>query len=155
MTPKYLSLLFEALKETKTKIKHLCLSRNKFGDKIIDDLGQYIKANPDLENLDIGSNNLTEKGVEILSEHLIGNTALKQLSLRSNDNISNAATPFLMEIAKNSCITSMDLNFTNLYEEDIDEINEALSIPVDKREISVNSKSKSASKTSIFPSAST
>ncbi len=72
---------------------------------------------------------------------MIGNTKLKGLELNGNKGITNASIPYLIEIAKKSCITEIDLYWTTITEVKQQELAEFLEIPI-------KSNSKSAAKIS-------
>ncbi len=65
-----------------------------------------------------------------------------------NEEITDASVPHLVEIAKKSCITKVDLQFALISEEKQQEIEELLKIPIEQREIPIKSNTKSAAKIS-------
>lgn len=140
------SLLFETLKGCNAKISCLDLSTNQIDDNCMHSLGQFLENNQHLEKLYLSDNEITDKGIEILSEYFIGNIEFRELDLDNNEGITDASVPFLLEIAKNSCITKMNLKGTSIYDQKKKTILKLLSIPIDKREFPIQSRTKSAAK---------
>lgn len=160
MTSKGASLLFDTLRECNSVLCHINLSYNQFDDKCMKDLGEFIECDHFLERLTISgyeetglgyedkkreNNGVTDKGVEILSEYLIGNTSLIHLELDGNKGITAASIPLFIEIVKKSCIIGMkvSINWDNHLQ-----FSEAISTPIEEREIPIKSKAKSAAKIS-------
>ncbi len=111
-------------------------------------LGEFVQDNEHLKKLDVSYNKVTDKGIEIISEYLIENTKLKVLDLCFNRGITDVSVPYLIEIAKKSCITQIDIHYTSLSEGKRKEIEEAFKIPIEEREIPIKSNTKSAAKIS-------
>ncbi len=140
-------MLIDTLRECNSVISVLDLSINEIDDECMKQLGEYIQDNEHLERLEIGSK-VTDKGIEMLSEYLIGNTTLKELNL-SNKGITDVSVPYLIDIAKKSCITEIDIENTSISEEKEDELTEkTFKIPIEQREIPIKSNTKSAAKIS-------
>ena len=147
--------MFDTLRECNSVVSKLNLSNNHIDDECMKQLGEYLQGNEHLEQLDIRQNpEITDSGIEILSEHLIGNATLNELDLIGNINITDVSVPHLIEIAKKSCIADIGLWNTSISEENGHEIEEALSVPFDEREIPIKSNTKSAAKVSASVSAS-
>ncbi len=136
------------MKECNTAVSGLDLSNNKIDDECMKQLGDYVQDNQHFECLNVGWNKVTDKGIEIISEHLIGNTKLNLLDLSFNKRITDKSVPYLIEIAKKSCITQMDISYTSISEEKQQEMIELLKIPIEEREIPIKSNTKSAAKIS-------
>ncbi len=96
----------------------------------------------------LSSNEATDKGIETIPEDLIGNTKLKVLDLNRNSGITDASVPYLIEIAKKSCITEIGLRDTLISYAKKQEVEELLKIPIDEREVPIKSNTKSAAKIS-------
>ncbi len=141
-------MLFDTLRECKSVVSDLNLYKNQIDDECMKQLGEYLQDNEHLEILRIDSIKITDKGIEILSEYLIGNTKLKELGLNVNEGITDVSVPYLIEIAKKSCITQIYLENTSISEEKQQEIKELLKIPIEEREIPIKSNTKSAAKIS-------
>lgn len=109
-------------------------------------LGEFIENNKYLEKLYLGYNLITDKGIEVLSEYLIGNTTLKILAVLGNKLITDASQPYVVQIAKTSCITAIDVSLTSISDRNRLKIIELLKTPIDQREIPIKSNTKSASK---------
>ena len=139
-------MLFDILSECNSVISVLYLSYNQLDDECMKQLGEYVQDNQHLEELSINSNKITDKGIEILSEYLIGNISLKEMKTSFNNGITDTSVPHLIEIAKRSCITMLEMNYISISKENMQEIRETLSIPIEQREIPINSNSKSAAK---------
>lgn len=140
--------LFKALNECNAKLTRIEMNENMLDDDCMKVLSECIQGDHLYDYLNLGNNNITDKGLEILSEGLIGNTTLKEITFIGNQGITDASTEYLVEVVKKSCITKLELEFTSMTSEKRDKINELLNIPPDQREIPLNSKSKSAAKTS-------
>ena len=141
-------MLFETLKEMKSKLIYLYLSGNLLDDECMKTLGEFIKYSETFESIGISNNNITDKGIEILSEYLIGYITLYELDFSYNEGITDKSLPYLIDIAKKTSITSMNLFSTSVSKENQEEINKLVKIPIDEREIPIKSSSKSAAKIS-------
>ncbi len=140
--------MFDTLRECNSVVTGLTLYKNAIDDECMQQLGEYVQENKYLERLNINGNKITDKGVEILSEYLSGNILLKELGLYYNRGITNASVPYLVDIANKSYITNIYLVDTSITYKNQQEINNALSIPIDEREIPIKSNTKSAAKIS-------
>ena len=125
-------MLIDTLRECNSVISVLDLSINEIDDECMKQLGEYIQDNEHLEILRIGWNKITDKGIEIISEYLIGNTKFKELYLYSNIGITDASVPYLIEIAKKSCMTKINLNGTSISAAKQQELEKALKIPLEE-----------------------
>ncbi len=148
VTSKGVSVLFGTLRECNSVVSKLNLSNNEIGDECMKQLGEYVQDNEHLERLILGYTQITDKGIEAFSEYLVGNTKLKVLDLSDNKEITDASVPDLIEIAKKSCITKIDIRYTSISEEKQQEIEVLLEMPIDEREIPIKSNTKSAAKIS-------
>ena len=141
-------MLFDTLRECNSVVSELNLYYNQMDDECMKQLGEYVQDNQHLELLWIGWNKVTDEGAEILSEYLIGNTKLKELGLYGNMGITDASVPYLIEIAKKSCIADICVRNTSISEENKQGIKELLKTPIEQREIPIKSNTKSAAKIS-------
>ncbi len=141
-------MLFDTLRKYNSVVSVLNLSWNQIDDECMKQFGEYVQDNDHLEKLRLSNNRITDKGIEIISEYLIGNTKLKELNLRGNKGITDESVPYLIEIAKKSCITQIDIRSRSISEEKRQEIEELLEIPIKQREIPIKSNTKSAAKIS-------
>ena len=144
--------MFDTLRECNLIVSKLSLYGNEIDDECMKQFGEYVQDNEHLERLEIGKIKISDKGIEIISEYLIGNTKLKELDLKYNKGITDVSVPYLIEIAKKSCITQMVVEYTSISEEKQQEIDEAHKIPIDEREIPIKSNTKSAAKISLSAS---
>lgn len=143
-----MSLLFDTLRESRSIVRKLSIAGNhNLDDECIRRLGEYIQDNEYLHDLLHVSNHLTDRGVEILSDFLIGNTTLISLTL-GGKGITDASVVHLLEIAQKTCIMDIIIWETAISEEKRRKIIEILKIPIQQREITINSNSKSAAKIS-------
>ena len=101
--------MFGTLRECNSVVSWLNLSYNEIDDECMKQLGEYVQDNEHLEILDISNNNITDKGIEIISEYLIGNTIINDLYLHGNEGITDVSAPYLIEIAKKSCVTESNV----------------------------------------------
>lgn len=141
-------MLFDTLRECSSPVLVLRLYQNYIDDKCAKHLCEYLQENEHLEKLWLGLNKITDNTIKLLSENVVGNTSLKELSLIGNKAITDASTPYLIEVIKNSCITQIDLDTTSISKNYLKEIATALEIPIEQRNVSIKSNSKSAAKTS-------
>lgn len=116
----------------------------------MESIGEFARDNQYLEKLFLSNNQFADAGMEILSEHLVGNTTLKVLDLTMNYSITNASVPYIIEIAKKSCVIDMCIRNTKIEDDKIKEVETFVNIPIDQREIPVKSNSKSAAKSTVF-----
>lgn len=110
------------------------------------ELGEFLQSNHSLLSLDMGMNNISDKGIEILVDYLRGNTTLKFMNLQDNSHITNASTRFLKDMIAGSYVRQINLCDTSISNESKEEIKQVLSIAVERREIPIFSRSKSAMK---------
>ncbi len=141
-------MLFDTLRECNSVASFITLSDNLIDNECMMQLGEFIQGNQHISLLYICSNKITDRGIEILSEHLAGNTTLKYLDLNNNNGITEASVPYLLEIAKRSCIEVIILWYISLSSESKKKIQETLKIPINQREIPIKSNTKSAAKIS-------
>lgn len=132
-------MLFDTLKECNSVVSKLNLSYNPLDDECMKQLGEYIQDNEHLKTLRLEDNKITDDGVKILSEYLIGDTALKELDLSWNRRITDASFPHLIEMANKSCITNINIWNASISYARRQEIDKALSIPIEQREIPIKS----------------
>lgn len=148
ITSNGVSGLLDTLKECNSVVSKLDLSCNQLDDECMQQLGEYIQNNENVEVLRLDRNKITDKGAEILSEYLIGNTKLRKLCMAGNLGITDRSVPHLIEMINKSCIATLNVDYTSASEEKQQEIKEALKIQIEQREISVKSDIKSAAKIS-------
>ncbi len=139
-------MLFDTLRDYNSVVSKLQLSDNEIDDECIKQCGEYVQDNEHIEKLWLDDNMITDKGIEIISEYLIGNTKLKVLDVDGNKGITDASGPYLIEIAKKSCITAIDTGDTSISEEKQQEIKDLLKISIEQRETPIKSNTKSAAK---------
>ena len=148
LTSKGVSVLLETLQGCDSILLKLNLSRNQIDDECMKKMGEFVNDNEYLEGLFLSNNKISNKGVEILSNHLIGNVVLKSLYLGSNNDITDTSVPYLLETVKLSNITSIYLADTSITRVKNLEIQNALQVPIEEREIPLRSNTKSAAKLS-------
>lgn len=122
------------------------MANNQIDDECLRSLGEFVNYNRHLERILLTSTRIRDNGIKILSEHLIGNTALKHIDLSLNNGITDAATPFLVEIGKKSCVTEIPIQDTGISYSKLLEIFKYLRISTQEREIPIQSEVKSAAK---------
>ncbi len=146
ITSKGASALFDALRESNSKIRKINASGNPINDECMASLGEYILCSLEISDVWLGMTHITDKGVETLSEYLTGNDTVNRLLLANNLRISDASFPYLVEIAKTSTIGVISLSRTSMSEDNQQEIYRLLTIPIEQRETPIKSLSKSATK---------
>lgn len=137
------------MRECHSIVSVLDLFHNEIDDEIVTHLGEYLLDSEYLVELNIDNSKITDKGIEKLSEYIIGNITLKSLSLNQIHSITDASAPYLAQIAKQSCITSINISQTYISEEKKNEIGELFKLPLDQRDIPIKSNTKSAAKISF------
>lgn len=140
------STLFSTLRKCDSIVSNIDLSSNIIDDNCMKELGELIESNEHLNTLSFSENGIGDKGIEILCEYLVGNTGLKAIGMGLNKGITDSSIPFLIEIAKNSYVTDIDISLTFFTDEKKQEIAHAFKIPVHERMIPIKSSSKSAAK---------
>lgn len=134
------------MKSCRSAIKRIDIQRNQLDDDCMASLGEYLQESPFVEELNIAYNHITDKGIEVLAEYIIGNTALNFLDFQGNREITEDSVSFFVDIATKSCITRLGMNFTSILDENKEEIEELLHVPVEQRDIPIHSNTKSAAK---------
>lgn len=146
ITSKGANMLFKALQNAEN-ISNLHFDQCKLDDGCLKELGELIQNN-NIEYLDFGRNNITDDGVKMLSDYLFGNTSLKSIDLSNNSEITNESGDVISEVVQRSCIISVNLHKTRLSMANQDKIRKLIRIPIDERDLSLPSLSKSAAKVS-------
>lgn len=139
-------MLFDALRESNSKIVRIGLCKNDIDDKCMNSLADYLYKNPYVNEIWLGHNHISDKGIEILSEHVIGSLSIKFLDFENNNKITNASVPYFLEMCKQSYITALGLSETSISGQMKTDIFSALSISIDQRDIYIQSQTKSAAK---------
>lgn len=141
-------MLFRSLIKCKSLVLAIWLTGNLLDDDCLENLGEFVQSNKMMESFNIGYNRITDKGMEIITEFVIGNTSLQFIGLEGNEDITEKSMNNIIEIAKKTHITSLYIYDTQISDQSIDDIRGFLSIPVEQREIPLQSKTKSAAKVS-------
>lgn len=124
------------------------LDQNKIDDESLVHLGEFIEESKHIEIVKMSScNNITDNGVEILANSVIGNTTLNEIRLDSAGGITNKSVSVIVDMIKKSKITKFSVAFGAMDMNVQEQIEEALLIPIEKREIPIKSNTKSAAKT--------
>lgn len=76
----------------------------------------------------------------------IENREVQEFDLNWNSGITDESAPYLIDMIKKSGLVEMDISQTSISAQKEQEINKALNIPVDRREVPIKSKTKSAAK---------
>jgi hypothetical protein len=107
-------LLAEALSNGRnTKLKELCLSRNKMTDEAAQDLGIMLKTNTTLTHLILSQNGITDRGFQNLIEPLItSNCHLQSLWLAWNKFGDNESFKQLSALLQSNT-TLLELNLSS------------------------------------------
>lgn len=146
MAFKGMKILLGTLVESDSKISRLDFSNNQLDDDCMKLLGEYIQDTDDLESIALNRNKISDKAIVALSEYLIGNTGLKSFLINDNPDITDASVPYIIEIVNRSHIEYIDESGSQISTKGSKMIRDALSIPIDQREIPIKSNTKSASK---------
>lgn len=147
ITSKGASALFDTLTAYDCALTSINLQANPIDDTFIVAFGKFLQSCETVECLNLSWMNLKGKSVQELCECLIGNTTLKELHLSGNSGITDASTVSLKDLANNTYVTNLYLEFTSMSYVNQLEIEKYLKIPFEERKIPIKSKSKSAAKT--------
>lgn len=106
-------MIFDALKSSGSRVKLLDMKSNeKIDDDCMKLLGEYIKPNQYIEDIDIGSTNVSDEGVKTLTPYLDGNVTLKSLSFYGNTKITDKSIPMLIKMIESSNILDLGIDHT-------------------------------------------
>jgi len=131
----FLTLFGSLLKSNNENIIKLNIQHTTFDDDSVEFLGKLIKQNKNIFEINLAGNKITDKGVEILYGYIIGNTSINKIDLSINNGITNNSSKIIKYIVKSSYISIFNIFMTNINEQEINEIDEILKIPINKREI--------------------
>ena len=106
------AVVLQALKEG-SKLKILDLSSNSMTEQVAEDLANVIKANSNLEQLNLGNNKLGPS-TRIILQALKGNSKLVSLNLNSNNMTGQAADDLASVIKSNSSLEKLYLSENGL-----------------------------------------
>lgn len=134
------------LEQKNVRVQRFSLFAKQFDEEYVRNLGEFLESNQYFDSITIDNWQFGDKHMKILTEYLIGNTKLRSIEFPFNQDITDASVPYLIEIAKNSLITTLHIENTRIWSDYRVEIKKYLSIPIDKREICIKSKTKSAAK---------
>lgn len=119
---------------------------NSIGDECIKLLGEIIQNNQNIQSIGIGYNKVTDIGIEVLQSYLIGNTSLESLDISYNVGITDKSVSLLIEAVLKSCLNHILLYGTSISFEMDQKISSHLKVPLEDREIPIESSTKSAAK---------
>lgn len=134
------------MRTSKSSIAIINLAKNKLDDESIPYLGDYIQGNLIIRYVFLSDNFITDRGVEVICEHLIGNVTFAELSLKGNNAVTDNSVPFLMDLVRKSAISTIYTTETMISRNNQLEILNLCRVPLNERDVPVNSSSKSASK---------
>lgn len=140
--------MFDTIKGCNSKLARLNINNNQLNDECMNHLGEFVQENLHLEVLNLSSNLITDDGIEILTDHLIGNVKLNNLKLNYNKGITEKSTACLSQTIKKSHVINLETWSTSIPTDASKEFEKFLKIPIDEREIPLQSNTKSASKIS-------
>ncbi len=149
-----LVMLLNTLKECKSEISSLNLLNCYLTEDCMEPLGQFIQASDHIEEISIGNfektfmGEITDESIRILSENIAGNTSLKSLIISECYDVTDDSIPYFIEIAKKTSITNMEAICASISSEGDAKIEKAFNLPIDEREIPIQSSTKSAAKSS-------
>lgn len=141
-------LLLKTLVDLNAKLSTISLNRNKLGDEFLEDLGRLINTSQTVQSLGLTDTDITDNGVDVLVRYLAGSETFNHLSLDDNKSITNKSYYNLVEIAKASVVQTISVYGTSLSSEEKKELHELSKLPVNQRDITIKSNTKSAAKSS-------
>lgn len=147
MSSKDACLILQTVKQLNMVTK-LNFQKNLLDDGVIVTLGDIISCCLKIEKVSIASNQITDNGIEQLVDYVRGNTTMKELSLKENKLITDASIQDLSDMIQRSGITKLSILSTSISVEQRKEVERLLSIPIEKRDITIKSNAKSAAKAS-------
>lgn len=140
------SMIFDSL-QNHDSLNLLDISKNKLDNACMEALGGLMKYNQSIETLNISNNFIKEEGFVALFDSLIGNKTLKTLNINENGNIGKDLLPLLKDMLQGSALQVLSMSFSQLGSEIEKEITDLLKRPLNQRDLPIESKSKSAAKT--------
>lgn len=99
--------MFNTLRECKSIVSHIELRNNHIDDACMKALGEFIKDNNHLEELNIGNNQISDEGIEMLSNYFAGNKGLEGLYINGNRHITDVSVSYLLKMIESSCIKTI------------------------------------------------
>lgn len=153
LTSKGATILFRTLLECNSRVQSISMVANKLDDTSIPSICDYIQYNQHLCELYLGNgyfrddgNGFTDAGVELLLSSIMCDCKIERIGLDGNQGITANSIPWFIEAAKKSYLKSINLYGTSLLTRDVHNINSALALPFDERELTIQSNTKSAAK---------
>lgn len=144
-SPKNLSELFRVLK-SKKKLKSIDITGNHLDENTLAELEEIVTHCYELEILNMCRTALMDDLLESFSAAIIGNTTLREIDFSGNRYLTEASSPFFIEMAAQSCLKKIQIDDTPIaYGLDL-QLKNLLRIPIDDREIPIMAKTKSAAK---------
>lgn len=113
-------MLFDSLRVNESHIKKVDLRNNKrIDNSCMESLGEYIKYNKYIEEINIRDNKILDAGLEILAMYVEGNTTFKRLDVNDNRGITDKSIPVLAKMIESSHITEIGFTDTSITQRDI------------------------------------
>lgn len=114
-----LRLLINLVKEQNLAIHTLKLSNDQLYDDVLDELGECIKSNKNINYVCLDYNHITDKGLEMLAKHLNENLTLKRLDLFGNVGVTDNSISLLLNLIKTTHIEDIGINDTRIHQANI------------------------------------
>ena len=131
----FLTLANSLLESNNINIIKINMSDNKLDDDCIKKLGELIKKNENIMDINFSRNgNITNKGIEELSDYIIGNTSIKSIKLYHYLVITDSLFEVIKHMIVSSYISSIGF-YISANDEHMKEIEKLLKNPIEKREI--------------------
>jgi len=102
--------LSEHLGNSERIFPDLNLARNQLGDEGAKEVGKFLKANPNITNVDLSGNKIGNKGVEALLSHFGPETGIVSLDLSNNEIGTEGGLEIEKYIRTNSTIRDVNLS---------------------------------------------
>lgn len=122
------------------------LSFNQIDDECFNSLGELIRDRQSLNDINLSGNKISDRGLEILLGYMIGNITFNSIDVSFNKKISDQSLPNLSEMATKSCLMKLALNDTSIPKDKQIETTNLLKVPIEDRQIPIQSPTKSAAK---------
>ena len=101
------------LKTSNSSIYYTNLNDNpQINDECMKSLGEYIKSNKSIKEIELNYNTISDTGIEILVPYLHDNTTFKRISLNRNKGITDQSISYLVKMIESSHIEDIDVRYT-------------------------------------------
>lgn len=109
------SMLLNVLRTSNSSIEKIHLNQNPIiGDDSMFSLGEYIKNNKNIEEINISYTQVSDTGIEILVPYFEGNSTVKRFYIDINQGLTDKSIPLLLKIIELSHIEDIGTRGTRI-----------------------------------------